>query len=182
MYSIELLQTAWQFAARAHASQMYGGSRPNEKIPYMVHIGSVLNETLWAAQQTPEINFNLALQCAILHDTLEDTLTTYNQLVPIFGEQVAQGVLALTKNEHLPTKNEQMLDSLWRIKTQPPEIGLVKMADRTANLQEPPFYWNKEKINRYRAEGSLIYEALQHTHAIMAARLHEKIAAYHQFC
>ena len=46
----------------------------------------------------------------------------------------------------------QMADSLARIKQQPKEVWLVKLADRSANLGKPPHYWSAEKILAYRQE------------------------------
>jgi len=62
------------------------------------------------------------MHCAILHDTIEDTKFNYDKVKELFGEKIANGVLALTKDESLPTKNEMMLDSLERIKKQPKEV------------------------------------------------------------
>ena len=75
---------------------------------------------------------------------MEDTPATFEEISISFGLEVAEGVLALTKNQDLP-KSEQMLDSLSRIKDQPKEVKAVKLADRITNLQEPPKYWNKSK-------------------------------------
>ena len=65
-----------------------------------------------------------------------------------FGKDVADGVLALTKNENLP-KEDRMRDSLERLLKQPKQVQIVKLADRITNLQAPPHYWTKEKIVNY---------------------------------
>jgi len=44
-------------------------------------------------------NAELAIVCAILHDTIEDTVVTYSELEKEFGEAVANGVMALSKDE-----------------------------------------------------------------------------------
>lgn len=74
------------------------------------------------ALSTEQCNGDLALQCAI-HDTIEDTDTTFEQLKSEFSLSVASGVRALTKDTSLP-KHEQMEDSLRRIKEQPLEIWM----------------------------------------------------------
>ena len=89
-------------------------------------------------------NANLALQCA-LHDVLEDTRVRYEQVRDEFGEAVAQGVLALTVDKRLP-RSEQMAECLPRIRQQPAEIWMVKLADRITNLQPPPRHWSKARI------------------------------------
>lgn len=68
-------------------------------------------------------------------NSLIDTEATYEEVTSLFGKSVADGVNALTKNESLPAKHEQMMDSLTRIKMQPVEIWMVKLADRNCRLK-----------------------------------------------
>lgn len=68
-----------------------------------------------------------------------------------------------------------MIHSLERIKKQPKEIWIVKIADRTTNLQPPPSDWTQDKINRYREEALEIYEALKEGSLCLSSRLKEKI-------
>lgn len=128
-------------------------------------------------EPTPNIDIAFAMQCALLHDTLEDTETTYEQLKEIFGTAVADGVLTLTKNKDLE-KSLQMGDSLRRIVLQPKEIQMVKMADRITNLQEPPGHWTTEKIKGYQNEARLIYDCLKDCSESLAKRLETKINDY----
>ena len=74
-----------------------------------------------------------------------------------------------------------MKDSLQRIKQQPQEVWMVKMADRITNLYHPPFYWNVEKILRYSQEAKLIHSELKASNHELAKRLLDKIEAYSQF-
>jgi (p)ppGpp synthase/HD superfamily hydrolase len=97
-----------------------------------------------------------------------------------FGSSVAQGVLALTKNESLP-KEQRMRDSLERIKQQPHEVWLVKLADRIANLAPPPHYWNKDKIKRYREEAIEIHQMLHGASVCLSQRLGSKIDEYEMY-
>jgi len=94
---------------------------------------------------------------------------------------VADGVLALSKNPLLSTKSEQMEDSLLRIKLQPKEIWMVKMADRISNLYQPPFYWDKAKIINYQKEALIIYDNLSEANLELSQRLNEKIENYNKF-
>lgn len=110
-------------------------------------------EVIWTLQNSETTyDSNLAIQCAILHDVIEDTEFTYQDIKIEFGENVANGVLALTKEKSILLKDQQMKDSLKRIKHQPYEIWIVKMADRISNLYHPPFYWKKEKMVLYKEE------------------------------
>ena len=108
---------------------------------------------------------------------MEDTPTTEAELASEFGTAVAVGVKALSKNECLP-KEEQLPDSLRRIKEHPAEIWAVKLADRIANLQPPPDYWTHEKIQRYKQEAILIYKELADGNKYLAERLWREIEKY----
>jgi (p)ppGpp synthase/HD superfamily hydrolase len=134
-------------------------------------------EILTAHQELPFQRPVLAVQCALLHDTLEDTETSKSELLAIFGQEVTSGVLALTKNPSVPS-GERMADSVHRIRLQPSEVWAVKMADRIANLGPPPQHWSTDKIASYRTEAQFILEALREAHAPLSARLAMRIAEY----
>lgn len=174
LWTPDIYTRAWNFAADAHRGQLV----PGTKRPYINHLGNVAMEVMRAIAVTPTVEKpDLAVQCALLHDTLEDTAVTYEVVEETFGSAVAAGVLALSKNPELP-KAEQMADSLARIRQQPGEVWMVKLADRISNLQEPPGHWRQEKILRYGAEARMILEALGETNGWLAQRLEEKIVAY----
>lgn len=178
----ELYIKAWRFATKHHAGQKYGGPEEGEYVDYINHIGMVTMEIIWALQHSTETyNADLAVQCAILHDTVEDTAVTYDDIETNFGVNVANGVLALSKNGDLERKSDQMSDSLKRIKDQSKEIWMVKMADRISNLNHPPFYWEKAKKENYLKEAKTIYEKLSSANEVLAKRLKEKIDKYPQF-
>ena len=176
--NIDLLQNAWALASRHHEGQIYNGPVEGEQFAYLRHIGAVMLEVQQALLLRPDLNHQLALICAILHDTLEDTELTVEEIEAQFGPEVLAGVQALTKNESLANKPAQMQDSLDRILEQPAEIAMVKLADRICNLAPPPHYWNQGKINAYRAEAQLILQRLGGADAYLAKRLEGKIERY----
>lgn len=176
MWSIDDLQSVWQLASRLHDGQKYGGQKE-----YLNHIGSVTFEILNAVNQEKEMNADLAIKCAVLHDTIEDTEQTFDGIKESFGEEVAHGVLALTKNESLESKKASMLDSLRRIKEQPKEVWAVKMADRICNLQKPPANWSNEKKMAYKKEAELIHQELKEGNTYLANRLEKKIVEYQEY-
>lgn len=165
------------FAATAHCGQ----SVPGTRLPYVVHVANVAMEVMAALSVTDGLDGTLAVQCALLHDTLEDTEVTHEQLRARFGEPVAEGVSALTKHESVGDKDAQMADSLRRIQRQSDEVALVKLADRITNLQAPPEHWDAKRMRRYQAEAGTILEVLGRSNAFLARRLKERIAEYAQF-
>lgn len=170
----EIYQRAIKFAGEKHKDQKMPGSNSN----YLLHISNVSMEILMAYAAEKNFDVDFAVQLAILHDTIEDTNTDFGELKETFGERVAQGVLALSKNENLPSKEEQMLDSLSRINQLEKEVGMVKLADRITNLQEPPYYWDKDKKEKYRKEAEVIRETLSDKNTYLNKRLEEKIEEY----
>jgi (p)ppGpp synthase/HD superfamily hydrolase len=177
----DIYAKAWSFASLHHRGQTYGGPREGEQIEYINHIASVAMEVSAVLQVEDGLDGNLAIQCALLHDTLEDTAATYDAVQAQFGPAVADGVKALSKDPAIADKNEKMHDSLRRIKLQPREVWMVKLADRIANLYHPPFYWDNRKILAYRDEGALIHTTLCAASPVLAERLQQKIDAYPQF-
>ncbi len=165
-----------RFAADRHNDQKY----PGTDLPYIIHLSFVCMEVIAALRVVEVEQEALAVQCALLHDTIEDTTTTYDAIRQKFGELVADGVIALTK---LPTleKSQRMADSLQRLQQQPAAVQLVKLADRITNLQAPPHYWSREKIAAYRAEAIVIHQALKESNAYLADRLQQKIDDYQQW-
>ncbi len=167
----DLFKKTLDFAAKAHGPQVIPGSGA----PYVVHLVKVATEVLRAADGTFEVDFSM--QCALLHDCVEDAGVQLPTLTAEFGARVAAGVSALSKNEALP-KAEQMEDSLRRIQAQPREVWLVKLADRITNLEPAPPHWSAEKRAKYRVEAQQIYDALAPAHAGLASRLRAKLSSY----
>ncbi|KAB8141025.1 bifunctional (p)ppGpp synthetase/guanosine-3',5'-bis(diphosphate) 3'-pyrophosphohydrolase [Chloroflexia bacterium SDU3-3] len=175
-WSPESYHAAYRFAAEAHLGQRF----PGTELPYLLHVGSVAMEVMTALVAEPSHDADLAVQCALLHDVLEDTEVTPRQLGEQFGEAVLHGVQALSKNPAL-LKDEQMPDSLRRIQQQPSAVWLVKLADRICNLERPPSYWTEARRRGYRAEAREIHQALASASPALGARLALRIEQYRRF-
>ncbi len=172
-FSRDLYMLAWHFAAARHNGQKVPGS----ELPYITHVGAVAMEVLATIAVDDVASPDLAVACALLHDTVEDTETTTDEIAAAFGVAVADGVRALSKDKALP-KAEQMTDSLRRIQIQPHEIWIVKLADRTVNMEPAPAHWSMDKRRTYQRQAIAILEQLGSASPSLAARLREKIARY----
>lgn len=75
-----------------------------------------------------------------------------------------------------------MLDSLRRIREQPREVWLFKLADRITNLEPPPPHWPVEKRRAYRVEGELILQELGGASRRLRARLEQRLKDYEVHC
>jgi guanosine-3',5'-bis(diphosphate) 3'-pyrophosphohydrolase len=174
-----IYQKTIKFAAKKHADQ--NQVIPGTNLPYVVHLSNVAMEIIFASQETKEFNTAFAIQVALLHDILEDTETTFEEIVSEFDEEIAQAVLALTKNAEI-SKEERMMDSLARIKKLTKEVWAVKLADRITNLQVPPENWSLEKIQEYQKQALQILDSLKGGNIYLEKRLAERIQNYLQYC
>jgi len=174
-----LYRKAIKFAADKHLEKEQ--KVPGTDLPYVVHLSNVAMEILIASAHTDDFDTGFAVQVALLHDTLEDTSATFDELTNIFGTEIANAVSALTKNESLQ-KEDQMEDSLQRIKKLQAEVWAVKLADRITNLQLPPPHWDKEKKLNYKNEARTILNELQDGNDFLAGRLNDSIEEYEEYC
>lgn len=172
----DLFKRALDFAAQAHGVQQVPGSG----FPYVVHVTKVAAEVLHACHDSA-FDVDLAMVCALLHDTIEDAGVTPARLAAEFGAEVAEGVQALTKNAELP-KDLRMRDSLDRIAKSRKEVWLVKLADRITNLEPPPPKWSVDKRRAYLDEAHQILNALRGASPALEVRLEEKAREYARFC
>ncbi len=138
-------------------------------------------EIMVASKYTNNFDLELAIPIALLHDTIEDTGTTYEEIKNIFGKQVADGVKALTKNDN-EEKSVAMKHSLGEIKKLSQEVWAVKLADRITNLLLPPHDWDFDKRKSYLKEAEFILTQLKGGNEYLEKRLQSKIDNYYNYC
>jgi (p)ppGpp synthase/HD superfamily hydrolase len=113
---------ARNFAGDAHGDQKYG------VYPYIKHLDDV---AIWL-QIFSLANSSAVIEAAYLHDVIEDTDVTFDQISKEFGLKVAQIVYAVT-NEPGATRQERNA-ATWPKISADPEALSVKLADRIANV------------------------------------------------
>ncbi len=138
---LSLLEKAYIFSAKVHKGQ----SRLSGE-PYLVH---PLEVSLILAK----MKLDLPSVCAgLLHDVLEDTLTSYEELKENFGEEIAQLVDGVTKISRIPfpNKEEEQAENYRKMimaMVKDIRVILIKLADRLHNMRtlnfQPP---DKQKI------------------------------------
>ena len=115
-------KTAYNLASAAHAGQFdYSG------VEYIEHPKAVARIAANIARKESPVFIEKVRIVAILHDTVEDTDVTLEQVREIFGDEIADAVDALTKRE-----GEEYHDALLRVAANP-LARVVKLADMTHN-------------------------------------------------
>lgn len=174
------IQTSYGAALR-FAGEWHGDQKmPDSGASYLVHLAHVAMEVMVADRFTQGFDLDFAVQVALLHDVLEDTACTYEDVLDHFSRPVADAVLALTKNEQLP-REEQIPDSLERIREFGKEVWAVKLADRISNMHRPPPSWSRERKEKYREDARLILAELSGGNAYLESRLAALIEDYGNF-
>ncbi len=174
MWNEKLVTRALFFATEKHKNQIM---KHPANMPYTAHVTGVMLNAIKLASEVENINYDLLVCSALLHDTLEDTDTLYEELEAEFGTHVADAVLALSKNPNL-SKKDRMKDSIERIKKQPKEVAIVKLADRLFNVRDRVPTWSEEKIEEYKKETKLIFEELGYVVPSLKTDLEQRYQMY----
>lgn len=103
------------------------------------------------------------LQAAILHDTIEDTETSFEELVARFGREVADIVMEVTDDKALPKEVRKQLQVAHAHKKSN-SAAMVKIADKTCNLRDlansPPGDWSVDRKREYYDWAKKVVDAL----------------------
>jgi guanosine-3',5'-bis(diphosphate) 3'-pyrophosphohydrolase len=182
----ELLQKAYIFSAREHRGQVRSSGEP-----YLIHPINVAY--ILADMRLDETSIAVGL----LHDVLEDTLTTKETLQELFGDQVAELVDGVTKISRYAyvSKEEQQAETFRKMllaMVSDLRVVLVKLADRLHNMRTLEFLPEEKRIavaketmeiyapiaNRLgmgRIKGELEDLSFRHLHARDAEELHKAV-------
>ena len=153
--------SALSFAAYKHRNQR---RKDVAETPYINHPITVANILLNEAGVTDET----VLIAAILHDTVEDTETSFEEIEQQFGAQVRAVVAEVTDDKSLPTA-ERKQKQIEHASGLSDRAKLLKLADKTANLRDmvsaTPDGWSIERIDDYLEWGKTVIDQLRGHHA-----------------
>jgi guanosine-3',5'-bis(diphosphate) 3'-pyrophosphohydrolase len=151
------------FAARKHRDQR---RKDVEASPYINHPIALANLLCNEAGET-----DVTVLCsALLHDTVEDTDTTPEELEREFGPQIRDIVLEVTDDNRLP-KLERKRRQVEHAGDASHGARLVKLADKTCNLRDlaasPPANWSEERIDAYYYWAKEVVDRIRGTHEFL---------------
>ncbi|MFO8112768.1 MAG: bifunctional (p)ppGpp synthetase/guanosine-3',5'-bis(diphosphate) 3'-pyrophosphohydrolase [Desulfosalsimonadaceae bacterium] len=151
---VDIIDRAYIFSARVHAGQLRLSGEP-----YLAHPLEVAN--ILAEMKLDPVSISAGL----LHDVVEDTHSTIEEISSIFGKEVTHIVSGVTKISALPFSSDQhrqaentrkmilaMADDI--------RVILVKLADRLHNIQTLHYHQSSEKRKRIAQETLDIYAAI----------------------
>lgn len=140
-----LVLHALQFAAHKHRDQR---RKDEAKSPYINHLITVANLLANPGSVTDPIT----LMGGILHDTLEDTQTTPEELEAVFGPVVCQVVQEVTDDQSLPKAERKRLQ-IEHAPHRSHHARQIKLADKISNVQDiiasPPADWSLDRRREY---------------------------------
>lgn len=136
---------ALAFAAHKHRDQRRKDEGASPYINHPIALANILvNEG--------GIIDHVVLCAAILHDTIEDTETSYEELVREFGKEIADVVAEVTDDKDLDWRVRKSLQ-VEHAAHSSTRAKLVKIADKTCNLRDlgstPPPEWSDERRREY---------------------------------
>jgi len=152
-----LVLRAAQFAAHRHREQRRKDASETPYVNHPIALAEVLHSD--GGVRDP-----VTIAAALLHDTIEDTRTTYDELRGAFGAEVADVVMELTDVKFLGKRSRKRLQ-VARAGRASDRAKLVKLADKIANLRDllasPPagrsldrrqqyFDWAREVVDQVR--------------------------------
>jgi GTP pyrophosphokinase len=151
----DLLARAFRFAAKAHAGQQRRSGEEFIQHPYSVaRICAELQLDDWT------------IAAALLHDVVEDTDVTLDEVTAEFGEEIAQLVDGVTKltRVHFQSREQAEAENYRKMilaMAQDPGVILIKLADRLHNLRTIEYLGKQKQVQKAR-EALEVYAPLAH--------------------
>jgi len=162
---LALLFKALAFAAHKHRDQRRKDAEASPYINHPIALADLLvNE---GGVTDAEV-----LCAALLHDTVEDTATTPEELERSFGPRIARIVAEVTDDNTLPKAERKRLQ-VEHAASISPEAKLVKLADKICNLRDvaarPPAHWSLERRRKYVEWAKSVVDRLRGVHPRLEA-------------
>lgn len=167
MIHISKFMEAIEFAADKHKFQRRKGYF---KIPYINHPLKVCKLLIESGESDDDI-----IMASILHDTIEDTDTTENDLTDKFGKMVTNLIIEVTDNMSLPEKVRKNLQVINASKLSA-KAKMIRIADKIANINDIlsyPINWTKKRKLKYIDWATEVFIRCKGHNALLDAKFEE---------
>jgi GTP diphosphokinase / guanosine-3',5'-bis(diphosphate) 3'-diphosphatase len=168
---METVLRAAAFAAEKHRNQR---RKDVEASPYINHPIQLAHILVQENVEDPEV-----LAAALLHDTIEDTKTSLEELEIVFGYEIA-GIVAECTDDKTLSKLERKQAQIDHAAHISHKAKLVKIADKIANVNDindaPPAGWSLERKREYFDWAKRVVDQMRGTHASLEARFDAEYA------
>jgi guanosine-3',5'-bis(diphosphate) 3'-pyrophosphohydrolase len=162
---LALLLKALAFAAHKHRDQRRKDAEASPYINHPIALADVL------VNEGGVTDFEV-LCAALLHDTVEDTATTHEELLDAFGSRIARIVAEVTDDKML-AKSERKRLQIEHAPKLSREAKLVKLADKICNLRDvvvrPPAKWDLARRREYFEWAKRVVDGLRGVHPKLEA-------------
>ena len=157
MNNLNTLLQAASFAAKKHRDQRRKGSNAEPYINHPLEVANLLSNV-------GKVSDYDILIAAILHDTVEDTETTEQELTELFGEKVCGYVLEVTDDKSLP-KDVRKQKQIEHAPHLTDGAKVIKLGDKISNIRDvtnnPPHDWSNERRLEYIEWGEKVVAGLR---------------------
>jgi len=170
--AVQRILAAAVFAAEKHAGQKRKGQAAEPYINHLIEVAELV------AAASPALDVNLVM-AAFLHDTIEDTGVTAQELEQRFGHDVTALVLEATDDKTLPKATRKALQ-IENAPDKSERAQTLKLADKISNLRSllasPPAEWSPERKREYGEWARKVVSGFTSPNALLLAEF-EKVYA-----
>jgi guanosine-3',5'-bis(diphosphate) 3'-pyrophosphohydrolase len=171
---VHQMMDAIHFAAEKHQTQI---RKDQFQTSYLNHLLSVAHQLIVVGK----VRNHEIIMASLLHDTLEDTPTSYQELISHFGKRVADFVQEVTDEKNL-TKEERKRRQIESAPHKSSGAAQIKLADKWDNLHDllesRPLDWSEERIQAYFDWAEEVIQRLPWVNASLLRATQEVIKEY----
>jgi (p)ppGpp synthase/HD superfamily hydrolase len=171
---VQRIFAAAMFAAEKHAAQRRKGVAAEPYINHLIEVAQLI------ADSSEQLDTDLVM-AGLLHDTIEDTGTTAEEVERAFGSDITALVVEMTDDKSLPKEVRKEL----QVENAPHKSvrsQVIKLADKISNLRSllasPPATWSTERKCEYIVWARQVVDALSTPNPILKAEFDRTYAKF----
>lgn len=171
---VQRILAAAKFASERHAAQKRKGAAAEPYVNHLIEVAQLV------ALSSERLDANVVM-AGLLHDTIEDTGTTAEELEQEFGSDVAALVVELTDDKSQPKEVRKALQ-VQNAPHKSVRAQVIKLADKISNLRSlvasPPATWSDERKREYLAWAQRVVAGLSAPNPILKEEFDKTLAKF----